>query len=474
MDISNEIIALLDPADALKFEIVPMEVDSDYMRFYVKKREDLLGFGQMLSAYFGTRVDLVPLAPEDLGKLLNRYYKKEASTLEGGPKLVAGKLPSQFLETLLREAFEAHCSDIHLETGKDRARIRFRIHGGLVVKYHLDPTEYRSWVNRIKIMAHLDIAEQRLPQDGRIELSLEGKKLDLRVSTLPGLHGEKVVLRLLGVGSQQLSLDTLGMPERVYTELVQTIKRTNGIVLISGPTGSGKTTTLYSALNELNIPERNIVTVEDPVEYQLPGVHQVQIRDDIGLTFAGALRSILRQDPDIIMVGEIRDLETAQIAVRAALTGHLVLSTIHTNSAWETINRLKDMGVPAYLLASSINLSMAQRLVRILCSCKEPQQSSQVAKEELLLVKDLNDQILYRPKGCSRCNYTGFSHRMAIFESMPITSQARAKILSMDQKERVGALPHRTTSLSLEVTRLLLTGQTSLSEAIPIILDSYE
>ena len=263
------------------------------------------------------------------------------------------------------EAHEYHSSDIHFEQMRHRALIRFRVDGRLIERYEIPTDRYPELVNQIKIKANLDIAEKRLPQDGRIPFSLDKISFDLRISTLPTLHGEKVVIRLLSRNDESISLDGLGLTAAQLEIFSKAIQKPNGLVLISGPTGSGKTTTLYAALKELNKPDRNILTIEDPVEYTLRGINQVQLKESIGLTYPAALRTFLRQDPDIIMVGEIRDGETASMALRASLTGHLVLSTLHTNSAWGIIARLLDLDIPPFLVADTLNIAVAQRLLRL-------------------------------------------------------------------------------------------------------------
>lgn len=299
-----------------------------------------------------------------------RYYPQNNSNTKSQVKSYSGAY-DDFLPRVISEAKGIGASDIHIEIYEEMARIRFRIDGKMVERYRISSEEYPALINKIKIQANLDIAEKRLPQDGRIFFRSSVGEFDIRVSSLPTMNGEKIVMRLLSKDAGQIQLSQLGFSEEQLELYTRSVKRPNGIVLISGPTGSGKTTTLYATLQLLNSDETNILTIEDPIEYTLEGVNQVQLKEDIGLTFSSALRTFLRQDPDIIMLGEIRDKETAQMAIRAALTGHLVFSTIHTNSAWGTISRLVDMGIPPYLLASTINLSMAQRLVRLLCpKCK--------------------------------------------------------------------------------------------------------
>ncbi|MEM7658691.1 MAG: GspE/PulE family protein [Bacteroidota bacterium] len=354
-------------------------------------------------------------------------------------------------------------SDIHLERYEAYARVRFRWEGKLLEKYTVSPAQYNAIVSRLKILSELDIAEKRLPQDGRMQLVHQDQVMDVRVSTIPGKFGEKVVLRLLNRSVEFLQLENLGMREKELALFQQSIQQPNGIILITGPTGSGKTTTLYAALNQLNRTDRNITTIEDPIEYNLPGINQVQLKPEIGLDFERALRAFLRQDPDIIMVGEIRDEATASIAIRAALTGHLVLSTLHTNSSLDVIHRLTDMGVAPYLIPATLRLSVAQRLVRLLCPhCKSATQevSSLRLPEELVLKEH------YLPVGCPRCNFTGYHRRTAIYEMLPIRPETEA-FLQQDRTTQRASLPTYFpdfNSLRDQAFRLVQAGETSLEE----------
>ena len=334
----------------------------------------------------------------------------------------------RIVNLLISKAVEARASDIHIEPFEASLRVRTRI-DGVLRPVEAPPSRLSAAViSRIKIMANLNIAERRLPQDGRIKIVVRGKEVDLRVSTLPTLHGEGVVLRILDREGVVLDFDALGFDAGTKDQLLELLERPNGILLVTGPTGSGKTTTLYTALKHLNAPEKKILTVEDPVEYQLDGVKQVQVRPKIGLTFAHVLRAILRQDPDIIMIGEIRDLETAQIAVQAALTGHLVLATVHTNTAAATITRLLDMGVEDYLLTSTVVGILAQRLVRRLCpDCRESYEALPELAEQ---IDPKGAEItLYRPRGCKACNGTGYHGRASILEILPMTDDIRRLVL---------------------------------------------
>ncbi|MBV8739090.1 MAG: type II/IV secretion system protein [Alphaproteobacteria bacterium] len=325
----------------------------------------------------------------------------------------------RLVNQMIARAVETHASDVHLEPFPDRLRVRYRYDG---VLHEVEPPPARlqaAVISRVKIMARLDIAERRLPQDGRIKLTVRGHEIDFRVSTMPALYGEKVVLRVLDRTAVDFDYEKLGLPEDVREGLERAFELPNGMVLVTGPTGSGKTTTLYTGLTKLNTIERNVVTVEDPIEYQLTGINQIQVRPQIGLNFATLLRSILRQDPDVIMIGEIRDLETVQIAVQAALTGHLVLSTVHTNSAAATMTRLRDMGLEDYLMTATLKAVLAQRLVRRLChNCREPEAAPAPLRERFGLDRLAGNRpiTLYHPRGCPECRGTGFRGRRAIAE----------------------------------------------------------
>jgi type IV pilus assembly protein PilB len=333
---------------------------------------------------------------------------------------------------MIVQAIKDRASDIHLEPFEKVMRLRYRVDGVLIDATPPPKQMQLALASRFKIMSSLDIAERRLPQDGRMRVKVGGKDFDLRVSILPTVHGEKVVLRVLDKTNLSASVDKLGLDVETFKHFKSAIDAPHGLILVTGPTGSGKTTTLYSALNELNNPIYNIVTVEDPVEFQIPGINQVPTKKDIGLTFANALRSILRQDPDIIMIGEIRDTETAEIAIEAALTGHQVLSTMHCNDAPGAVARLDDMGIAPFLISSSVILSCAQRLMRRVCShCKEPVTYPDKMYQDLGIEPALFGGVqLYRGRGCDRCKNSGYAGRMAIIEAMPITDQIRKLIIA--------------------------------------------
>ena len=343
---------------------------------------------------------------------------------------------------IIVQAIKDRSSDIHIEPFEKTVRLRYRIDGSLIDVTPPPRNMQVPLISRIKIMSNLDIAERRLPQDGRMRVKVGGRDIDLRVSILPTVHGEKCVLRILDKTNLSTSLDKLGLDHQTYRRVKAAVDAPHGLILVTGPTGSGKTTTLYSALNELNNPEFNIITVEDPVEFQLVGINQVPTRKEIGLSFANALRSILRQDPDIIMIGEIRDTETAEIAVEAALTGHQVLSTLHCNDAPGAIARLDDMGIAPFLISSSVILSCAQRLIRRICSvCKEPVTYPPKMYEDLSIDPAIFEgSSLYRGRGCERCKNTGYSGRMAIIEAMTISDDIRRLIIQRASAHEIGKM----------------------------------
>jgi type IV pilus assembly protein PilB len=340
---------------------------------------------------------------------------------------------------VVMQAIKDRASDVHIEPFEKGLRLRYRIDGVLIDATPPPKQMQLALASRFKIMSSLDIAERRLPQDGRMRVRVGGKDYDLRVSIMPTVHGEKIVLRVLDKSNLSASLDKLGLDPNTFSQVKAAVDAPHGLILVTGPTGSGKTTTLYSALNELNSPIFNIVTVEDPVEFQIPGINQVPVKKEIGLTFANALRSILRQDPDIIMIGEIRDTETAEIAIEAALTGHQVLSTMHCNDAPGAIARLDDMGIAPFLISSSVILSCAQRLVRRICShCKEPVVYPQKMYHDLNIDPSMFDGVtLYRGRGCERCKNSGYAGRMAIIEAMTVSDEIRKLIISRSNTREI-------------------------------------
>jgi general secretion pathway protein E len=379
----------------------------------------------------------------------------------------------RLVSLIITNALEMRASDIHFEPFENRLIVRYRIDG---VLHEVESPPRRlsaAVISRIKIMAMLDIAERRLPQDGRIRLRVHGKEIDLRVSTVPTMHGESVVMRILDKGGVALDFKRLGFEDDTLKGFLDVLMEPHGILLVTGPTGSGKTTTLYTALDRLNKPDVKILTVEDPVEYQMPGINQIQVKPQIDLTFANALRSIVRQDPDVIMIGEIRDLETAQIAVQSALTGHLVLSTVHTNDAASTVNRLLDMGVEDYLLTSTVIGILAQRLVRTLCpGCKESYTALPEVVDELGLRKfsTKSDVTLYHAKGCKDCGQTGFIGRVSILEMLPMSDHLRTHVMrhATSTELRAEAIKEGMVTMYEDGMRKAMNGVTTFEEVLRV------
>src|SRR6056297_316763 len=376
----------------------------------------------------------------------------------------------RLINAILSQAVREQASDIHIETFEDRLSVRYRIDG--VLAEVLSPKRMLAplLVSRLKVMARLDIAEKRVPQDGRISVRIAGHAVDIRMSTMPSAHGERVVLRLLDKQAGQLELKQLGMPEAVLAGFRRALRSPHGIILVTGPTGSGKTTTLYAGLSEINDSASNILTIEDPVEYMLPGIGQTQVNTKVDMTFARGLRAILRQDPDVVMVGEIRDVETAEIAVQASLTGHLVLSTLHTNTAIGAVTRLQDMGIEPFLLSSSLIGVMAQRLVRVLCvQCRRAAPATGAERELLGLAGDAGDIELWHPAGCDTCNYTGYRGRTGIYELIEIDDAMRVMIHERaSEQEMLKLARQRYPGIDKDGRRRVLAGETSIEEVLRV------
>jgi type IV pilus assembly protein PilB len=465
----QEIIVLSENQHAISgdlanhYRVLPKSLTDHGIEFYIDDSSDNQQAKEELELFLGKHVSFLPVTSREIEKALSIYYRKERQD-NAGKSFDIDK--GNFVESLLSEAKSLKCSDIHFEVYENAARIRFRIDGQLIERYKVERENYLELVNKIKIKAKLNITEKRLPQDGRITTD----SFDIRVSILPTLFGEKIVMRLLGQDASNIDLNTLGFQAEELANYLEAVKKPNGIILISGPTGSGKTTTLYATLRLLNDSRRNIVTVEDPIEYTLKGINQVQLKEDIGLTFASALKSFLRQDPDVIMLGEIRDSETALMAIRASLTGHLVLSTIHTNSAVGTISRLIDMGVPSYLISETLNLSVAQRLVRKLCAdCKkkEPCKKDDFPANYIF---PYNIEHYYKPVGCNKCFHTGYKGRRAIYEVLPIERKA-AEAIKNNALSKLFEHDENNKSLSDKAYDILSDGETSLEEIYSILIN---
>ncbi|MDH5516234.1 MAG: type II secretion system ATPase GspE [Gammaproteobacteria bacterium] len=399
----------------------------------------------------------------DLGQLADSLEPEDLLEAEDDAPII------RLINAILTESIKVNASDIHIESYENRMRVRFRVDG--VLQEILQPPKNIAplVISRIKVMAKLDIAEKRLPQDGRISLKVAGRAVDVRVSTLPAGHGERVVLRLLDKTAGRLQLKHLGMSEQSRDQVSELIKRPHGIILVTGPTGSGKTTSLYAALTQLNDKSRNIMTVEDPIEYYIDGIGQTQVNSKVSMTFAKGLRSILRQDPDVVMIGEIRDLETAQIAVQASLTGHLVLSTLHTNSAIGSITRLRDMGIEPFLLSSSLIGVIAQRLVRNLCpDCKQPHPATETECTWLQVDVNKPPQI-YKAEGCDKCNQNGYVGRSGVYEVITLDETLRQMIHDGAGEQAMEKYARQSSrSLKQDGQRLILEGRTSLEEVLRV------
>ena len=471
--------------------VLPLKREDDHVTVAVGDPSGVFALGDM-ERLFNLPVRVVHVGREEVLSAINRFYDRLSGSaqevIEGlnGESLqsiataweeprdlidLTDEAPvTRLLNSIIFQAVKDRASDIHIEPYERDVEVRFRIDGVLYPVLSPPKILQDAMVSRVKIMANLDIAEKRLPQDGKIRVLVAGKDIDVRVSVIPTSHGERVVMRLLDRKAEIIGLERLGL-ERGYTRaLERLLGKNNGFILVTGPTGSGKTTTLYSALKRIDATRRNIITIEDPVEYQLKGIGQIQVNPRIGLTFASGLRSILRQDPDIIMVGEIRDRETAEIAIQASLTGHLVLSTLHTNDTASAITRLVDMEIEPYLVASSLSCVCAQRLVRVLCErCKEGYTPS---KEEMEIFK-IPPKRLFKPRGCERCFNTGYYGRTGIFEFMVIDRGLRGLILKHQDADTIRryAVKSGMKTLLADGLNKAVRGITSLEEVLRVIMD---
>jgi general secretion pathway protein E len=482
---------LLPFSFAKQFGIVVTHIENNTAKLVYCQKPDISIFTE-IRRHFGMPILLEKVDAQTFNEWLVRHYKTDTSKAmqlveDLGDSMNLQELiqdlpkPEDLLENqddapiirllnaLLSEAIKESASDVHIEIFEDRIMIRFRVDG--VLREVLEPQRILAplIISRIKIMAKLDIAEKRLPQDGRITLRIAGRAVDVRVSTMPTSHGERIVLRLLDKQNARLDLAQLGMASHSLHAMQTLLQNPHGIILVTGPTGSGKTTTLYASLTSLNNYSRNILTVEDPIEFDLPGIGQTQVNYKVNMTFAKSLRAILRQDPDIVMVGEIRDLETAQIAIQASLTGHLVLSTLHTNSAVGAITRLVDMGIEPFLLSSSLIGVIAQRLVRILCpSCKKSAPAN--AHEcHLLGIPIEQAPMLYRPVGCAHCRQFGYRGRSGIYELIMMDDPLRSLIHSRESEQQLKNYSRNLfPSIRQDGYRRVLSGDTSLEEILRV------
>jgi type IV pilus assembly protein PilB len=495
--IKKEVLAMVTAPMSQMYRIVPVEFDGDTLTVAMCDPQNL-SVQDELRTFLGFNIRVVVTTESSMTAALERYYGESTDSVESivsaleddkelaaaaagisadGPinlddvTALADSAPvRKLLNMVLLMAIREHASDLHFEPFEDEFKIRIKADG--VLYEMVPPPRHLAFAitTRIKVMANLDIAERRMPQDGRIELTVGGHPVDLRVSVLPTMFGESVVMRVLDRSVTSLNLDSCGMNSETLTKFREAIEKPNGIVLVTGPTGSGKTTTLYSALNELNSIEDKLITTEDPVEYDMDGIIQVPIDSDIGNTFGQILRAILRQDPDKILVGEIRDLETAEIAVQASLTGHLVFSTLHTNDAPSTITRMKDMGVPTFLITATVEAILAQRLVRKICAqCREEFTPPREVLEDLELTsEEVRGKRFYRGAGCEVCNNTGYKGRVGLFELMIMNNELRDRIMANAQADELRTLAqkHGMTSLRAAGIKCCFEGVTTPDEVV--------
>jgi type IV pilus assembly protein PilB len=485
----DENIIKLVPTDVVqKYHVVPVKRSGAVLSVAMVDPTDMFAIDDIK---FMTGYEVVPLVASEgaITAVINKYYDQAQSLQsvlqEAGEEsvdvvssqedqLTLGELKEavdeapvvKLVNLILAEAIKKGVSDIHIEAYEKKFRVRYRLDGSLYESMSPPMKLKAALTSRLKIMASLDIAERRLPQDGRIKLKLKDKEVDLRVSTLPCLFGEKIVMRILDKGNLTLDLTKLGFEVTALESFLKAVTSPYGMVLVTGPTGSGKTTTLYSAMHYINTDDINIMTAEDPVEYNLMGVNQVQMKEEIGLNFAAALRSFLRQDPDVVMVGEIRDFETAEISVKAALTGHLVLSTLHTNDAPSTVNRLLNMGIEPFLVASSVILILAQRLVRRICpECKEVEKVPIGSLTDIgFSPEEAKGVVCYHGKGCANCSDTGYRGRLALYEVMPVGEELRELIL-----QGVSADELKKRAISLGMRSLRMSGLQKIKEGLSSI-----
>jgi type IV pilus assembly protein PilB len=471
-------LAMADPLNVLAIDDVKRITKLEIVPMMASERVITDKLHQIESAKTGSMEDIIQDAEQQAAQEAEAdglETVKEVSEEVNLDQLSASSEEAPVIKLanlIIVQAIKDRASDVHIEPFDKVVRLRNRVDGILFDRTPPPKNLQIPLISRLKIMSNLDIAERRLPQDGRMRVKVNGRDYDLRVSFLPTVHGEKVVLRVLDKSNLSASMEKLGMDGDSYRRLAAAVSAPHGLLLVTGPTGSGKTTTLYSALNELNSPEYNIVTVEDPVEFQVPGINQVPVRKEVGLTFANALRSILRQDPDIVMIGEIRDTETAEIAVEAALTGHQVLSTMHCNDAAGAIARLDDMGIAPFLISSSLIIACAQRLVRRIClGCKEPVTYPQQMFRDLGIPPGFFEGAqIFRGRGCERCSNTGYSGRMAIIEAMTVTDEIRKMIISRSSAMEIGnlAVSQGMKTLRMVALEKVKEGMTTLEQVLVV------
>jgi general secretion pathway protein E len=492
-EIDESLEIRIPPQYMEEHRFIPLSLDNGSLRVAFADPNDLYTIDDLRSLL---HLEIEPVAgsPDDILEAIRKYHGEGADSIaktleamreedivleENGAggiddlRDIASQAPViKLVNQIIAEALKRRASDIHLEAMEDQLRVRYRIDGILHDISYASRKFQAAIISRIKIMAELNIAERRLAQDGRIRMKVKDRDIDFRVSTVPTLHGESVVIRILDKSSILMSLEELGFSETMYEQFRRLIVRPHGIILVTGPTGSGKTTTLYAVLDKINSAEKKIITLEDPVEYHLPGINQIPIRPRIGFTFATGLRSIVRQDPDIIMIGEMRDVETAEIAIHSSLTGHLVLSTIHTNDAPGGVTRMVDMGVEGYLVSSAVEGIMAQRLVRRICPvCREEKRPDPgILREMRLNGVEEEDVVLYEGRGCEECNYTGYHGRRGIFELLVMNDELRQMILDnrSTSELRDEAVRAGMTTLRRDGWEKALMGETTVEEVMRV------
>jgi general secretion pathway protein E len=460
-------VIMSNPLDYYTLDAVRLATGYEIRVLYGKEE----GISWALEQAYGSGTTSMEKIIEDMEGVAE-YRGEEEESIDHLRDMASEGPVIRLVNLIITRAIELRASDIHFEPFEDQFRVRYRIDGVLHDVESPPKRLQAAVVSRVKIMAKLNIAERRLPQDGRIMLRVRGKEIDFRVSSVPTIYGESIVLRILDKSSIVLDIEKLGFPEDTLVGFNELIERPHGIILVTGPTGSGKTTTLYCALEKINSPEKKIITVEDPVEYQLKGINQIQVKPLIGLTFANALRSIVRQDPDVILIGEVRDSETAEIAIHSALTGHLVLSTLHTNDAPSAITRLIDMGMEDYLLSSTIIGILAQRLVRVACPyCREPYKPDAVIMREMKVEEEQVDRLsIFEVKGCDRCSQTGYWGRSGIFEYLEITDGIRRLILEKRDSNMIKEVARKSGMRTLREDGWLKVrqGMTTISEVLRV------
>lgn len=456
-------ITMADPLNIFAIDDLRITSGNEVIPTIATKNEILRGIDRY---YSNRKVQKVAEELQNEVQIKKNDIKREKTLADEVKNAPVVKL----IDTILSNAVKSRASDVHIEAFEEYIKIRYRVDGALQEVLKTSKETHSALVARIKIMANLNIAEKRIPQDGRIITKVDNNDVDLRVSILPTVHGEKIVIRILNKHSGLVKVDKLGFSEAEMDKLNRIVKSPYGIILVTGPTGSGKTTTLYSILGEVNKPDINIITIEDPVEFMVEGINQVNVNNKAGMTFSSGLRSILRQDPDIVMIGEIRDGETAQIAVRAAITGHLVLSTIHTNDSASAVVRLADMGVEPYLIATSFSGVVAQRLVRRICPFCKKEYIANNSEKRILGVLEEEELVLYKGEGCGKCNNKGYVGRMGIFELMEITREHRDLIQNNASVEDVRDLNRRlkVSTLKDSCSKLVLKGETTIEELAKI------